>query len=129
MESKPVRTPAGVKFPIIKGELVTFIVQDGKVAQTNVLKICRCRYSKADKKVYITVETGGSIYQDAPVSVRELPNCSKDQVIEVGQAILDSKGNPVIIAEILQISEVDGVMNVIFKNSNDETFATPFILA
>ena len=63
------------------------------------------------------------------MSVRELPNCSKDQVIEVGQAILDSKGNPVIIAEILQISEVDGVMNVIFKNSNDETFATPFILA
>lgn len=129
MESKPVRTPAGVKFPVIKGELVTFVVQGGKVAQTNVLKICRCRYSKADKKVYITVETGGSIYQDAPVSVGELPNCSKDQVIEVGQAILDSKGNPVIIAEILQISEVNGVMNVIFKNSNDETFATPFILA
>ena len=129
MESKPIRTPAGVKFPIIKGELVTFVIKDGQVAQTTALKICRCRYSKADKKVYITVETGGSIYQDAPVSVRELPNCSKDQVIEVGQAILDSKGTPVIVAEILQISEVDGVMNVIFKNSNDETFATPFILA
>lgn len=129
MESKPIRTPGGVKFPIIKGELVTFVIKDGQVAQTTALKICRCRYSKADKTVYITVETGGSIYQDAPVIVRELPNCSKDQVIEVGQAILDSKGTPVIVAEILQISEVDGVMNVIFKNSNDETFATPFILA
>lgn len=129
MSNKPVRNPEGIRFPVIKGELVSLVVSDGRIAQTHARTIKSVKYSKSDKRIYITVETDGSIYKDAPVNVKELPNCSKDQVIEVGQAIMDSKGNPVIVAEILQLSEINGVINVIFRNSNDETFATPFILA
>lgn len=128
MENKPTRVPEGIKFPIIKGELVTFDFGGGKLAQSTALKIQSVRYSKSDKKVYITIETGGSVYKDAPVSVKELPNCSKEQMITVGQTIQDPKGDAVVIADILQITETDGVINVIFKNSNGETFATPFIL-
>lgn len=129
MENKPIRKPEGVKFPIVKDSLVAFVVNGGKIAQSTALKIRYCRYSKADKKLYITVETGGSIYQDAPVAVKELPNCSKDQLIEIGQTLSDPNGNAIIVSEILQITEVDGVINVIFENSGKEIFSTPFILA
>jgi len=129
LDNKPVRMPEGIKFPIVKGALVAFIVDGGKIAQSNAVSIRRCRYSKAEKKIYITVETSGSIYQDAPVSVRGLPACSKDQIIETGQTLSDPNGNPIIVSEILQITEVDGVVNVIFQNSNKDVYSTPFILA
>lgn len=128
MGTKPIRTPEGIKFPVIKGELVTFLMSGSKMAQTTALMIQSLRYSSADKAVYITVETQGSIYQDAPVSVKALSHYPKDQVIAAGQTVSDPKGNPVMISEILQISAADGILNVVFK-SPDDTYAIPFILA
>ena len=129
MAEKPIRNPEGIKFPVIKGQLATFVMQEGKSAQTSVVKICSVKYSKADRKVYITVESGGSIYKDAPVAVQMLPNCSGDRIIEVGRALLDPGGSPIIVSEILQIVDTGGVLNVVFKNARGESYATPFILA
>ncbi len=124
--SKEVKQAKSVQCPLVVGQNAVFILDNNKVAQSKVVSISEVKYQSSDNTLKVTFETIHSIYENISIVVKPMP-FYVDQVISKGTSVNSLNNGAIFVDEIIAITEVNNVFNLIIKDSNGTIFSCPFL--
>lgn len=100
---KTEKTANGMRLPIRTGQKVKIILPDGRPAETTCRNILQISYNQG--YIFVTFETGNSIYKDVPVAVEKKDWFFDGQYILRGQEVIMEDGNYAVVDSIFEINE------------------------
>lgn len=124
--SKNVKTAVSIQCPLVVGQNAVFSVEVGKTAQSVITSILEVRYQSSDQSLRVTFETQNSIYENVPIFVKSMP-FYVEQSVTRGSTVTALDYGPIFVEEIVAITEINNIFNLIIKDSQGIIFSCPFL--